>query len=78
LLTRLLVPFLALLFAGGAAAEGKTHIDKAADLPRFSYKLNAKIEDMIRDDAKFKPFAADVRRDLEGMLAKYEIEAACR
>jgi subtilisin family serine protease len=70
----LLVPFLALLFAGGAAAEGKTHIDKAADLPRFSYKLDAKIEDMVRDDAKFKPFAADVRRDLEGTLAKYEIE----
>jgi subtilisin family serine protease len=71
---RLLVPFLALLLTGGAAAQGKTHIDKAADLPRFSYKLDGKIEDMVRDDARFKPFAQEMRRDLEGVLAKYEID----
>lgn len=71
---KLLVPFLACFLVGGAAAEGKTRIDKAADLPRFSYKLDSKIEDMIRDDAKFKPFAAEVRRDLESVLAKYEID----
>jgi subtilisin family serine protease len=71
---RLLVLFLAFLLAGGAAAQGKKRIDKAADLPRFSYKLDGKIEDMIRDDAKFKPLAADVRRDLESVLAQYEIE----
>jgi len=72
--TRLLVLFLAILFSGGAAAQGKTRIDKAADLPRFSYQLDSKIENMIRDDAKFRPFATQVRRDLEGVLAKYEIE----
>jgi subtilisin family serine protease len=71
---KLLLPFLAYFLVGGAAAEGKTHIDKAADLPRFSYQLDSKIEDMIRDDAKFKPFAAEVRRDLESVLAKYEID----
>jgi subtilisin family serine protease len=71
---RLFALSLAFLFAGGVAAQGKTHIDKAADLPRFSYKLNSKIEDMVRDDAKFKPFAMEVRRDLEGVLARYEIE----
>ncbi len=70
---RLPVLLLALLFAGGAAALGKTRIDKAADLPRFSYKLDSKIEDMVRDDAKFRPFAIQVRRDLESVLAKYEI-----
>jgi subtilisin family serine protease len=63
-----------LLLAGGAAAEGKKRIDKAADLPRFSYKLDGRIEDMIRDDAKFKPLAAEVRRDLESVLAQYDIE----
>src|SRR5438105_13609898 len=71
---RLLVLFLAFLLAGGAAAQSKKRIDKAADLPRFSYKVDGKIEDMIRDDAKFKPFAGDVRRDLESVLAQYEIE----
>ncbi len=28
---------------------------------------------MVRDDAKFKPFGAEVRRDLESVLAQYEI-----
>ena len=71
---RLLVLFLAFLLAGGAAAQGKKHIDKAADLPRFSYKLDGRIEDIVRDDAKFKSFAGEVRRDLESVLAQYEIE----
>jgi subtilisin family serine protease len=71
---RLFTLFLAFVLAGSVAAQDRTRIDKAADLPRFSYKLNGKIEDMVRDDAKFKPFAAEVRRDLEGVLARYEIE----
>ena len=72
--TRLFALFLALLLAGSAVAQGKKRIDKAADLPRFSYKLDGKIEDMVRDDAKFKPFAGEVRRDLESVLAQYDIE----
>ncbi len=71
---RLLVLFFALLLAGGAAAQDKKRIDKAADLPRFSYKLDGRIEDMVRDDGKFKPFAKEVRRDLEGVLAQYDID----
>jgi subtilisin family serine protease len=71
---KLLVLFLAFLLAGGAAAQEKKRIDKAADLPRFSYKLDSKIEDMVRDDAKFKPLAGEVRRDLESVLAHYDIE----
>jgi subtilisin family serine protease len=71
---RLLVLFLSFLLAGAAAAQGKKRIDKAADLPRFSYKLDGRIEDLVRDDAKFKPLAAEVRRDLESVLAQYEIE----
>ena len=73
MLARLFALSLAFLFTGSVAAEGKIHIDKAADLPRFSYKLDGKLEDMIRDDAKFKPFAREVRRDLEGVLERYEI-----
>jgi subtilisin family serine protease len=71
---KLLVLFFAFLLAGGAAAQEKKRIDKAADLPRFSYKLDSKIEDMVRDDAKFKPLAGEVRRDLESVLAQYDIE----
>ena len=71
---RLIVLFLAVLLAGSAAAQGKKRIDKAADLPRFSYKLDGRIEDMVRDDAKFKSLATEVRRDLESVLAQYEIE----
>jgi len=65
---------LAFLLAGGTGAQVKKHIDKAADLPRFSYRLDGKIEDMVRDDARFKPFAREVRRDLESVLAQYDIE----
>ncbi len=72
--SRLFVLCLALLFAGGAAAQAKKHIDKAADLPRFSYKLDSSIEDLVRDDAKFKPFAREVRRDLESVLGQYDID----
>jgi subtilisin family serine protease len=71
---KLLVLFLAFLLVGGAAAQEKKRIDKAADLPRFSYKLDGRIEDMIRDDAKFKSLAGEVRRDLESVLAQYDIE----
>jgi hypothetical protein len=31
-------------------------------------------EEMVRDDAKFKPLAGNVRRDLESVLAQYDIE----
>jgi subtilisin family serine protease len=65
---------LAFVLACSAAAQGKKRIDKAADLPRFTYKLDSKIEDMVRDDAKFKPFAGQLRRDLESVLAEYDIE----
>jgi len=71
---KLLVLFFAFLLAGGAAAQEKKRIDKAADLPRFSYKLDGRIEHMVRDDAKFKPLAGEVRRDLESVLAQYDIE----
>ncbi len=71
--TRLIVLFLAFLAASSAGAQGKTRIDKAADLPRFNYTIDGKGEDLLRDDAKFKPFAASVRRDIEGMLERYDI-----
>ena len=57
-----------------AAAQTKPRIEKAADLPRFSYRIDGNIEDVLRDDAKFRRFAADVRRDTESVLNGYRID----
>ena len=57
-----------------ATAQTKPRIDKAADLPRFTYKVDGRVEDILRDDAKFARFAADVRRDAQSVLDGYQIE----
>src|SRR5512143_3371708 len=74
MLTRLVALALALALAAAPAfAQTKQRIDKAADLPRFSYKIDGKVEDLVRDGAKFKPFAQALRRDTESVLANYDI-----
>jgi hypothetical protein len=70
---RLLITAFALSFAFGAAAQDKKRIDKAADLPVFSYKVDGKLEALVRDDAKFNAFARELRRDTESVLAQYDI-----
>ena len=74
--TRLLalISAFAFTFAANAVAQTKPRIEKAADLPRFSYKVEGNVEDIVRDDAKFARFAADVRRDAESVLRDYEID----
>lgn len=59
--------------AAGAWAQAKPRIEKAADLPRFSYKIDGKLEDLLRSPERFAPFAAAVRRDTESVLAGYDI-----
>jgi hypothetical protein len=54
-------------------APARPRIEKAADLPRFTYKLDAKAEEVVRSKERFTPFAAQVRRDVESVLAGYEI-----
>ena len=51
----------------------KPRIEKAADLLRFTYKLDAKVEDVVRSRDRFAPVAAQMRRDAETVLAGYEI-----
>jgi subtilisin family serine protease len=63
----------ALLLVGGAGAQTKQRIEKAADLPRFTYKVDGSVEAMLGDDARFRTFVAQVRRDLEGVLSGYDI-----
>jgi hypothetical protein len=69
---RIVSLLIATLLAVPAFAQ-KQRVEKAADLPRFSYKIDGKVEDLLRDDAKFKAFAAQLRSDTESVLAKYEI-----
>jgi hypothetical protein len=61
------------LAAGLVSAQSKPRIDKAADLPRFSYRVDGKLEDVVRSPERFAPFAAAVRRDTESVLAGYDI-----
>ena len=64
---------LSLAVATAAAAHEKKRIDKAADLPRFTYKVDGDLEALVRDEAKFRVFANQVRRDNEAVLAEYDI-----
>jgi subtilisin family serine protease len=64
----------ACLVATTAIAQPKPRIEKAADLPRFSYRIEGSVENLIRDDATFHRFAAEVRRDAESVLSGYEID----
>jgi hypothetical protein len=73
LITRLAALAIALVVAVPSFAQTRQRIDKAADLPRFTYRIDGKLEDLVRDDAKFRPFARDLRRDIESVLARYEI-----
>ena len=71
---RFAIAVLSLILAASAAAQDrKQRIEKVSDLPTFTYKIDGRLEDIVRDGARFKAFAADVRRDTESVLAKYDI-----
>ncbi len=70
---RLLITLIALPLAVAAVAQDKKRIEKAADLPVFSYKVDGKLEALVRDDAKFGAFARELRRDIDSVLARYDI-----
>ncbi len=42
-------------------------------MPRFTYKLDAKAEEVVRSQERFAPFAAALRKDVEAVLAGYDI-----
>lgn len=69
-----LILALLLVVATSALAQSKPRITKAADLPRFTYAIEGRVDDVIRDDAKFRHFADAVRHDAESVLAGYEID----
>jgi subtilisin family serine protease len=72
---RLIVALSAIAFSTSLAlAQDKKRVDKAADLPRYTYKIDGSLEDIVRDDAKFAAFARDYRRDVDTTLAQYDIQ----
>jgi len=70
---RILFVLLAGCLSTTAFAQAKQRIEKAADMPRFSYKIDGKLEDLVRDEAAFRRFAEQVRRDDLSVLDGYEI-----
>ena len=73
MLIRILASALLLAFAPMLQAQTKPRIEKAADLPRFTYPLKGSLEALVKDPTTFAAFSADLRRDVESVLAKYEI-----
>jgi subtilisin family serine protease len=63
---------LSLAFAA-AGAQTLKRADKADDLPRFSYAMPGEVEATIRDPQRFAAFAQQRRKDVESVLATYEI-----
>ncbi len=56
------------------AQAPKQKITRAADLPVFTYKLAPTVEDVLLSDEKFHQLAVEIRKNVESVLAKYEIE----
>ena len=69
----LTILILAATTAISAAAQERKRIERAVDLPRYSYPVSGSVEQLVRDDAAFAAFAKAVRRDTESTLAQYEI-----
>jgi len=69
--------FVLLALAGtalGLAQTPKKKITRAADVPQFSYPISGKVEDALRSDEAFGKLAAQIRKDVESVLADYDIE----
>ena len=73
MLKRIAVFLIAALVAASALAQGKKRIEKATDMPTFTYRMDGKLEDLVRDEKAFGRFAAQVRRDNQSVLDGYEI-----
>ncbi|MEO7152448.1 MAG: S8 family serine peptidase [Burkholderiaceae bacterium] len=58
---------------GSAAAQSRPRIERAADLPRFVYQVDGPLEEIVRSQERFAPFAAALRRDIESVLNGYDI-----
>ena len=69
---------LALLCLAGTglvlAQVPKKKITRAADVPQFSHPVTGKVEDLLHSDEAFAKLSAQIRKDVESVLANYDIE----
>lgn len=71
---RFIVALLAVaLLIPATFAQSKIRVEKATDIPRFTYQLDGNLEDVVRTDARFAAFTREHRANVESVLAKYEI-----
>ena len=71
--TRLLICLSLVLLLDPTYAQPRPRIEKAADLPRFTYPVKGSLEALVKDPQAFAAFSTNVRRDIESVLAKYDI-----
>ncbi len=62
------------LSASALLAADKPKITSQDQLPRFEYPLAGKATDVLTDEQVYTTLAAQVRRDLDGLLDHYDIE----
>jgi subtilisin family serine protease len=58
------------------AQPPKKKITRAADVPQFQYAISGKVEDLVRSEQAFRPFASQMRKNVESVLRDYEIDDA--
>jgi hypothetical protein len=73
---RIAVLALALLLSAGMAAAEKIKVEKADDLPRYTYQIDVKPSQLLTDEAAYQSLAAKVRADAESLLEQYDIQDA--
>ncbi len=58
------------------AQPPKKKILRAADVPQFQYSISGKVEDLVRSEQAFRPFAEQLRKNVESVLRDYDIDDA--
>ncbi len=71
---RIVFVLAALLSAAVCNAADKLPLERAADLPRFTYAIDGRLDQLVTDDARFAVFAKALRHDIESVLARYDIK----
>jgi subtilisin family serine protease len=66
--------FLVTMIVSVATAAEKIKIEKLDDLPRHTYKIDMKAVDYLDNHDGLMKLAAQIKKDLEDDLAKYDIE----
>lgn len=66
----------AVLGAFPAQAQTRQKIARAADVPQFQYTVKGKVEELVKSEDLFRPFAGLVRRNIESVLRDFDIDDA--